>query len=426
VLSIVDVVHDRYRDQLKRSQLQTHPTLARCPQWAIRRIAAIADEVSFAPGDVLAEQGRSPRWFFLISSGTAELERDGVALAVVGAGESYGEVALLGRGAHPATLRAITSVRAWVIGCQRFSPLVQDVRWLREELDASVARQPELVALARAEMAKHVRATARTSLEHKPWVTRPYVSRLPGRSARQWRAAVSPGSLRYALTVMAVVLLAAVTAAAFYHPPYAVIRPGPVVDVTRDIEIAGVPVHAPHGRYLLVTVRAQRASLLTLAGVALRGGASFERVRRPTPSAAVEARHRVDAEFAQSQKDAVIAAATALGIPGAASGRLPFTVRFGQHDVVGPSAGLVYALAIDDLLSGADFAHGRVIAATGEIDGAGDVGSVGYVHAKALGARQAGARLLLTPTSDAYQVDGAMPVFGVSSLADAVDQLSRS
>jgi PDZ domain-containing protein len=93
---------------------------------------------------------------------------------------------------------------------------------------------------------------------------------------------------------------------------------------------------------------------------------------------------------------------------------------------VGPSAGLVYALAIDDLLSGTDFAHGRVIAATGEIDGHGDVGSVSYVHEKAIGSRLAGADLLLTPSSEAHQADTALAVLGVSSLDDAVTQLSRS
>jgi PDZ domain-containing protein len=222
------------------------------------------------------------------------------------------------------------------------------------------------------------------------------------------------------------VILTGLAAAAFYHPPYALVRPGQVIDVTHDIEISGVPVHAPHGRYLLVTVRAARPSLLSLAVSALRGRESVERVRHPTPGAAAQARDILDAEFSASQRDAATAAAEALGVPGASSGTVPFTVHFRHHDVVGPSAGLVYALAIDDLLSGADFAHGRTIAATGEIDGHGDVGSVSYVGEKAIGARLAGADLLLTPSSQAHQADTALAVLGVSSLEDAVAQLSRS
>ena len=102
-------------------------------------------------------------------------------------------------------------------------------------------------------------------------------------------------------------------------------------------------------------------------------------------------------------------------------------MRFRSRDVVGPSAGLVYALAIDDLLSGADHARGRVIAATGEITPSGDVGPVAYVHEKAVGARRAGAQVLLAPTSSAYEGrDAGVPVVGVSSIQEALARLAAA
>jgi PDZ domain-containing protein len=211
-------------------------------------------------------------------------------------------------------------------------------------------------------------------------------------------------------------------AAALYHPPFAIVRPGPVIDVSHDIVVSGVPVHAPHGRYLLITVRADRPSLLGLAMADIRGGRTVERVNQTVPASAADVRSELHAEFAQSQRDAAAAAAATLG---ANSGRLPFTVRFRHRDVVGPSAGLIYALAIEDVVSGADWAGGRVIAATGEVDAGGHVKPVGYVGVKAIGARRAGAQLLLMPASDAGQAAGAgIPVIPVSSVAEAISRLT--
>jgi PDZ domain-containing secreted protein len=206
-----------------------------------------------------------------------------------------------------------------------------------------------------------------------------------------------------------------------------VIRPGPVIDVSHDIVISGARVHQPHGRYLLLTVRADRPSLLGLAMAAVHGGSPIERVDEAAPGTAAHRRRQFDEEFAQSQRDAASAAAAALGIPGSRPGWLPFTVEFRHHNVVGPSGGLIYALAIEDLLSGDDRARGRVIAATGEVNAAGDVEPVAYVNEKAIGARHAGAQLLLTPTSEAYEAVGAgLPVTGVSSVKEALSRLAES
>src|SRR5437868_7537018 len=154
--------------ELKRSRLAAHPLLAGCSFAAVRRVASVADQVSFLPGDVLAEQGRSPEWFFLVHSGQAEVVRDGVRLGVLGPGEHFGEVALLARGMHPATVRARTPMIAFVIGSQRFVPLVQDVRPLRAKLDDALARQNELVALARAERARHLHPAPRGTAWRAP------------------------------------------------------------------------------------------------------------------------------------------------------------------------------------------------------------------------------------------------------------------
>jgi PDZ domain-containing protein len=85
---------------------------------------------------------------------------------------------------------------------------------------------------------------------------------------------------------------------------------------------------------------------------------------------------------------------------------LPFAITFKHHDLGGPSAGLVYALAISDMLDTGDFAHGRTVAATGTIDIDGHIGDVGYVTMKALAARSGRALVFLAPAGQCDGVGG--------------------
>ena len=98
---------------------------------------------------------------------------------------------------------------------------------------------------------------------------------------------------------------------------------------------------------------------------------------------------------------------------------LPFSVRFRARDVGGPSAGLAYALAVEDLLDGADRAQGRTIAASGVIEVDGRVGPVGYVAQKATAANDAGASLMFVPDVEVTDAWGkGLDVRGVGSLSE--------
>jgi PDZ domain-containing protein len=103
---------------------------------------------------------------------------------------------------------------------------------------------------------------------------------------------------------------------------------------------------------------------------------------------------------------------------------LPFEVDFEDYDIGGPSAGLVYALAITDILDERDIAGGKSIAATGTIDFDGDVGLVGGVGPKADAVRSAGADVFLVPEGELSQALGdGVEVKGVSDLEEAVSVL---
>jgi PDZ domain-containing protein len=78
--------------------------------------------------------------------------------------------------------------------------------------------------------------------------------------------------------------------------------------------------------------------------------------------------------------------------------KLPFRIRFNLRNVGGPSAGLAFALEVLEQ-RGRDVDHGLKIAATGEIELDGSVGSIGGVKQKTIGARQAHVDAFLVPVA---------------------------
>jgi PDZ domain-containing protein len=78
----------------------------------------------------------------------------------------------------------------------------------------------------------------------------------------------------------------------------------------------------------------------------------------------------------------------------------PFPINIEAGLVGGPSAGLMYTIAVMELLAPEDLTHGRVIAGTGTIDSAGNVGAIGGVRQKVVAAEAAGAEVMLVPASN--------------------------
>ena len=109
---------------------------------------------------------------------------------------------------------------------------------------------------------------------------------------------------------------------------------------------------------------------------------------------------------------------------------LPFNIEISRHDIAGPSAGLMTALAVYTVTSGDDLTRGRKIAGTGTIDRKGDVGPVGGVVEKVVAAANAGATLFLVPTADAESAQVAAQGHGISvvpvaSLSTAMEKLRK-
>lgn len=87
----------------------------------------------------------------------------------------------------------------------------------------------------------------------------------------------------------------------------------------------------------------------------------------------------------------------------------PFEVQIRIDNVGGPSAGMMFALGIVDLLTPGDLTGGQHIAGTGTITEKGRVGAIGGVQEKLVGARKAGARWFLAPAENCRDVVGHIP-----------------
>jgi PDZ domain-containing protein len=96
-------------------------------------------------------------------------------------------------------------------------------------------------------------------------------------------------------------------------------------------------------------------------------------------------------------------------------------------DIGGPSAGLMFALAVVDKLSPGELTGGRFVAGTGAIDAAGTVTPNGGIPFKMRAARDAGATVFLVPdqncTEAAANAPAGLQLVRVTGLGDAVHQL---
>jgi PDZ domain-containing protein len=102
----------------------------------------------------------------------------------------------------------------------------------------------------------------------------------------------------------------------------------------------------------------------------------------------------------------------------------PFEITIDTGDIIGPSAGLAFTLAILDVLTPGDLSGDTPVAVTGTINGLAQVGPVGGVEFKAVAAMEAGAEVFLVPEREVEQarelVGDDLRIEGVATLDDAL------
>lgn len=112
-----------------------------------------------------------------------------------------------------------------------------------------------------------------------------------------------------------------------------------------------------------------------------------------------------------------------LGVSIANTFVFPFDVKVTLSNVGGPSAGMMFALAIMDSLTPGEMTGGKHFSGTGTIDPQGKVGPIGGIAQKMQGAKKNGAAYFLAPEANCSEVVGHVPnglqVIKVTTLKEA-------
>ncbi len=105
----------------------------------------------------------------------------------------------------------------------------------------------------------------------------------------------------------------------------------------------------------------------------------------------------------------------------------PIDVTYTADEIGGPSAGLMWALGLYELLTVDDITAGRTIAGTGEILPDGTVYPIGGIQDKVVAAQRAGATIFLAPKANMADLQGVdtgdMQVISVKTFDDALQAL---
>jgi CRP-like cAMP-binding protein len=112
-----------------------------CSRRDLQLIARHAENITVPAGKVLMQEGRNGDEFFIVANGKAAVTRNGREVAVLGAGDCFGELALLDRAPRNATVTATTDLEVFILGRREFNGLLAEVPTLSHKLMVGMARR---------------------------------------------------------------------------------------------------------------------------------------------------------------------------------------------------------------------------------------------------------------------------------------------
>lgn len=126
--------------------LRRVPLFSKLGDKELKRLAESFTERPFSSGQALTAEGAGGVGFFVIESGDAEVTVDGESRRTLGAGDYFGEIALIDGGPRTATITATSDGTSWGLTTWQFRPLVQEsaeIAWPLLEAMAAYVRQLE-------------------------------------------------------------------------------------------------------------------------------------------------------------------------------------------------------------------------------------------------------------------------------------------
>ena len=425
--------------------------LARIPAFAaltsreLKRVAKWGDITEVAPGHVIVRESHSDWWFFVVVTGRVTLTCDGQPCGELGPGSHFGESAIMGLRPQPATATADEKTVLFVLGPRYVLTLMSRSRGFRHAVfpDIKLAEFAEFSRRMHAEGEDEWRRLAAAHRLTSPGVPTPHTGvrrttsrapdQTPGRSltlAEAVRALAQlpepppvvvpvdrvPIRRRWWLVAGGVVVGALAALLFAYHPPRLVLTAGRPIDVIGDVQVTGAATYEPSGHYLMLWVRARQPSLAGLLAAWVQGRQTVAL----QPGDESEETRVGRAQYLDSQRTAIALAERSAHLdPRAVS------VHIRDRGFVGPSAGLVYALAVEDLLTPGDMTHGRVIGVTGAVLRDGSVEPIGWLALKARGAEADHASVLVVPDGQSAGAAGYVSMTcGASTFTEALRDLT--
>jgi CRP-like cAMP-binding protein len=130
---------------MKRQEIADHlaalPLFASCSKRELRHLAGMARAHQLDVGQHVLEQGQPANAAYIIVAGRAEVRRDDVSVAELGPGQVVGELGLLLRGNHSATVTATTPIEIVELPRAALQEAVEEVPGLAWNLLQAVAER---------------------------------------------------------------------------------------------------------------------------------------------------------------------------------------------------------------------------------------------------------------------------------------------
>jgi len=123
----------------KLELLGRSPFLAGLRRKDLEAVGRLADEVAIPAGRVLMREGETGSEFYVIIEGSVDLERGGRHVRTMGAGEFFGDIALVTERPRTATVTARTDSRMLVLGHREFHSLLDQFPAIRIAVLESIA-----------------------------------------------------------------------------------------------------------------------------------------------------------------------------------------------------------------------------------------------------------------------------------------------
>ena len=117
------------------------PLFARCSRAELKEIALLADEIDLHEGKEMTSEGEPGREFFVLLEGTADVKKNSRRVNTLGAGDFFGEIALVSREPRTATVTATSPVRALVITDRSFRRLLDDAPQVQTKVMEAMAER---------------------------------------------------------------------------------------------------------------------------------------------------------------------------------------------------------------------------------------------------------------------------------------------